>query len=172
MWEDSVTELYVVGSPRGPKKVGVANNPVLRLKQLRTGSSRRLELLFTTPAPDGIAVDIERRAHWLLREKKTHGEWFAVSAKEAIDAVQRALMEGGAGEKQRPSVGRPPLKRNVETVLVALRLPADVVARMDERAGDGKRSEWLRRLIANELRKPFKSNPPTPPSPAKSQDAE
>lgn len=69
-------------------------------------------------------------------------------------------------------MGRPPLKRNVETVLVALRLPADVVARMDERAGEGKRSEWLRRLIANELRKPFTGSPPTRPGSTKSQDAE
>lgn len=60
-------------------------------------------------------------------------------------------------------MGRPPLKRNVETVLVALRLPADVVARMDERAGEGKRSEWLRRLIANELRKPVKASPQSDP---------
>lgn len=63
----------------------------------------------------------------------------------------------------RRRMGRPPLKRNVETVLVALRLPADVVARMDERAGEGKRSEWLRRLIANELRKPLKASPPSDP---------
>jgi hypothetical protein len=68
-------------------------------------------------------------------------------------------------------MGRPPLKRNVETVLVALRLPADVVARMDERAGEGKRSEWLRRLITNELRRATR-NPPTPRAPAKSLDAE
>lgn len=69
-------------------------------------------------------------------------------------------------------MGRPPLKRNVETVLVALRLPADVVARMDERAGEGKRSEWLRGLIANELRRPLKASPPSPRGPAKSPDAE
>lgn len=69
-------------------------------------------------------------------------------------------------------MGRPPLKRNVETVLVALRLPADIVARMDERAGDGKRSEWLRRLITNELRKPFTASPPNQPAPAKSRNEE
>lgn len=72
----------------------------------------------------------------------------------------------------RRRMGRPPLKRNVETVLVALRLPADVVARMDERAGEGKRSEWLRRLITNELRRPVKTSPPTRPARAKSQDEE
>ena len=68
-------------------------------------------------------------------------------------------------------MGRPPLKRNVDTVLVALRLPADVVTLIDERAGDGKRSEWLRRLITNELRRATR-NPATPPSPATSKDAE
>jgi hypothetical protein len=69
-------------------------------------------------------------------------------------------------------MGRPPLKRNVETVIVSVRLPADAAERIDERAGPNKRGEWIRRLIANELRKPFTSNPPTPPSRAKSPDAE
>ena len=57
-------------------------------------------------------------------------------------------------------MGRPPLKRNVETVIVSVRLPADAAERIDERAGPNKRGEWIRRLIANELRKPVTSTPP------------
>jgi hypothetical protein len=67
-------------------------------------------------------------------------------------------------------MGRPPLKRNVETVIVSVRLPADAAQRIDERAGPNKRGEWIRRLIANELRKPVTTSPPNPPSKAKSQD--
>lgn len=66
-------------------------------------------------------------------------------------------------------MGRPPLKRNVATVMLSFRLPADVVARIDERVGpDGTRGEWLRKAIDRAL----KSNPPSPRGPAKSQDAE
>lgn len=60
-------------------------------------------------------------------------------------------------------MGRPPLKRNVETVIVSVRLPADAAERIDERAGANKRGEWIRRLIANELRKPVTGTPPKTP---------
>lgn len=69
-------------------------------------------------------------------------------------------------------MGRPPLKRNVDTVLVALRLPADVVERIDERAGEGKRSEWLRRLITNELRRQVTRTPPSRPGSGTSRSEE
>lgn len=66
-------------------------------------------------------------------------------------------------------MGRPPLKRNVATVMLSVRLPADVVARIDERVGpDGARGEWIRKAIDKAL----KASPPTPPSPAKSPDVE
>lgn len=63
-------------------------------------------------------------------------------------------------------MGRPPLKRNVETVMLSVRLPADMVARIDARAGDKTRGEWVRWAIERAI----KASPPTPPSPAKSPD--
>lgn len=157
-----------MGSPRGPKKIGVAGNPILRLRQLRTGHSRPIELLFTEEVAEESAIDIERRAQWLLRDKKTHGEWFAVSAKAAIDALKRAIAEGGAGEKAKSSVGRPPLKRNVETVIVSVRLPADAAERIDAIAGPNKRGEFIRKAVERAL----KASPPTLPARAKSPSAE
>lgn len=145
--------LYVMGSARGPKKIGVATDPGLRLRELRTGHSRPLKLLFTATAPDGLAVDIERRAHWLLRDEKTHGEWFSVSAKAAIDAVKFAIGENGVGEKVGPAVGRPPLKRNSETVVTTVRLSADVAARIDELAGENKRSDFIREAVEREIKR-------------------
>lgn len=65
-------------------------------------------------------------------------------------------------------MGRPPLKRNVATVMLSFRLPADVVARIDALVGDGTRGEWVRQAIEREL----KRSPPTLPAPAKSPDAE
>jgi len=166
------TKLYVMGSPAGPKKVGIAYDPARRLRILQTGNSRELRLLFEQDAPEGLASDIERRAHWLLREHKTNGEWFSVSAKAAIEAVARAIREGGVGEKESRSVGRPPLKKNVATVITAIRLPLDVAQQIDAIAGPNRRSEWIRRLIANELRKPVKASHRTGPGSATSKDAE
>lgn len=148
-----MTNVYVIGSTRGPKKIGLAANPTARLRALRTGHSRPIELLYSEPLPDVEATDIERRAHWLLRDKKTHGEWFAVSAKAAIDALKRAVAEGGEGEKDSPLVGRPPLKRNTETVVTTIRLSADVAARIDELAGPNKRGEFIREAVERELRR-------------------
>lgn len=65
-------------------------------------------------------------------------------------------------------MGRPPLKRNVATVMLSFRLPADVVARIDERAGDMPRGEWVRKAIERAL----KGSPPNPPSQAKSRNEE
>ena len=58
-------------------------------------------------------------------------------------------------------IGRPPLKRNVATIMLSVRLPADVVALIDERVGpDGARGEWIRKAIDKAL----KANLPSRPS--------
>lgn len=65
-------------------------------------------------------------------------------------------------------MGRPPLKRNAETVVTTIRLTSDVAARIDALAGPNKRGEWIRRAVERAL----KASPPTLPSRAKSKDAE
>ena len=65
-------------------------------------------------------------------------------------------------------MGRPPLKRNVETVVSAVRLTADMVARIDAIAGPNKRGEFIRKAVERAL----KANPPTLRAPTKSPDAE
>lgn len=65
-------------------------------------------------------------------------------------------------------MGRPPLKRNVETVVSAVRLPADMVERIDAIAGPNKRGEFIRKAVERAL----KANPPTLPYRARSQDEE
>lgn len=60
-------------------------------------------------------------------------------------------------------MGRPPLKRNVETVVSAVRLPADMVARIDAIAGPNKRGEFIRKAVEKAL----KGSPPNPPDRAK-----
>lgn len=57
-------------------------------------------------------------------------------------------------------MGRPPLKRNVATVMLSVRLPADVIERIDASVGDKTRGEWVREAIERELRR-VKPRPPT-----------
>ena len=65
-----------------------------------------------------------------------------------------------------PRMGRPPLKAKVATVSVIIRLPEDVLARLDAQAGPNKRGEWVRDAIEKRL----KASPPTLPAKAKSPD--
>jgi hypothetical protein len=59
-------------------------------------------------------------------------------------------------------MGRPPLKRNVETVVSAVRLTADMVERIDAIAGPNKRGEFIRDAIERELRR-ITRNPASQP---------
>ncbi len=52
-----------------------------------------------------------------------------------------------------PRMGRPPLKRNVETVITTIRLTATVAERIDAIAGPNKRSDFIREAIERELRR-------------------
>ena len=58
-------------------------------------------------------------------------------------------MESG---RNRP-MGRPPLKRNVETVVTTVRLTAPVADRIDAIAGPNKRSDFIREAIERELKR-------------------
>ena len=48
-------------------------------------------------------------------------------------------------------MGRPPLKRNVETVVTTIRITAEMGVRIDAVAGTNKRSEFIREAIEAEL---------------------
>lgn len=81
----------MIGSESGPHKIGMsANGPQARLASLQTGCPTRLSLIAFVPVPDGMARDVEKRAHRLLDPKRLGGEWFEVTAKQAIEAVEIA----------------------------------------------------------------------------------
>jgi metal-responsive CopG/Arc/MetJ family transcriptional regulator len=50
-------------------------------------------------------------------------------------------------------MGRPPLKRNVDTVVTTIRLTATVAARIDAIAGPNKRSDFIREAVEKELKR-------------------
>lgn len=165
----SNVNLYVIGSDGGPMKVGLANNTARRLRSIQTGSSRKVRVLFEAPVATALARDVERRAHWLLRDSRAHGEWFTVDARTATEAAKAAVACNGEGEKAKPSVGR--IKINDEQT--PARFPEGTLARIDAvLAPKEKRSDFIREAVEREVARRLKAGPPTPTSRAKSPDAE
>lgn len=50
-------------------------------------------------------------------------------------------------------MGRPPLKRNIETVVTTIRVTAEMAARIEVIAGPNKRGEFIREAIERELKR-------------------
>jgi Rha family phage regulatory protein len=55
-------------------KIGISKNPQARLKQLQTGNSSKLSLIYTTKAESRFQDELE--LHKLFEEYKLQGEWF------------------------------------------------------------------------------------------------
>lgn len=131
-------------------KVGLAKTPERRLHAVQTGHAKPVRLFGFWPVPADRARDIELRAHWLLREKRAHGEWFTVGAREATQAAKAAVESNGEGEKARPSVGR--IKINDEQT--PARFPEGTLARIDAvLEGKEKRSDFIREAVEKELKR-------------------
>jgi hypothetical protein len=80
--------LYVIGAESGPYKIGIANDPYHRLRNLQTGNPNVLSCLIL--AKDDCAPRYERVAHQSLREFLVSGEWFDTSL-ENIKSVLAAI---------------------------------------------------------------------------------
>lgn len=66
--------VYVVqGQPGTPIKIGVARDPLARLRGLQTGNPSRLRLRFVVPGGYRLEADFHRR----LRDAAGIGEWFS-----------------------------------------------------------------------------------------------
>lgn len=141
--------IYLLSAGRKLKKVGLSSKPTVRQRDIQTSNGHEILLVFSMEIPDEIAANVERRAHWLLREYRRRGEWFAVKADIAIAAIEQAVKERGEGEKARSGAGRPSL--NVRPVVV--RLPEGIAERIDAVAGKNRRGEFIREAVERELRR-------------------
>lgn len=83
------TFIYVIGGEATPfVKIGIARDPLGRIRQLQTGSPQTLALLRRWgPMPRKVAVRLEGDAHFILGDFREQGEWFRVTAEEAAHAV-------------------------------------------------------------------------------------
>jgi hypothetical protein len=90
--------VYVISAGESAVKVGLATRPDERLRALQTAHYQRLSL-FSSIVCTGAAeaIEVEQRAHRLLKDKHLHGEWFDVLPLEAKEVVERALSEVRSG---------------------------------------------------------------------------
>jgi hypothetical protein len=74
------SRVYFIEAHDGPIKIGVAQNPMNRLRSLQTGHPFELQLLGTIP---GNATD-EKRLHHRFSKYHLRGEWFSEDIKPLV----------------------------------------------------------------------------------------
>lgn len=69
--------VYIIGTSTGAYKVGIANDPVKRHRNLKSGIPDPSRLLLKIEVTNrAIALYVERELHSILNEYHTQGEWF------------------------------------------------------------------------------------------------
>jgi hypothetical protein len=141
--------IYLLSAGRKMKKVGISSKAAARHRTIQTANGGEVALAYSKAVPADIAPDVERRAHWLLREFKRRGEWFAVGADVAIAAIEQAVRERGEGEKARSGAGRPSL--GVKETKV--RLTDEQRERIVALVGNQGMSAFIREAVERELKR-------------------
>src|SRR5688572_30552615 len=81
-----------------PVKIGVSDTPVLRLRELQTGSPHPLVIVRAFRCPSRpVANEIEKDMHRRLKEDCENGEWFNIDPIQAVVCLA-LLTEAIAGE--------------------------------------------------------------------------
>lgn len=158
--------LYVIGEADGPHKVGLSVAPRRRLAELQIGSPRGLALKRTSTDRYAEAAKIENYAHWLLRESAVRGEWFSVTDEAAwvaltaaVEAVAQGLDVPSPPHSEPGKVGRPPIKRDVVTKPLLVRMDGDMHARIVQCVGKKRMAQFARDAIEEKLQREEASTP-------------
>lgn len=80
--------VYVIEATPGLVKIGISDNPKLRLRGVQTGCPYVLTLVAQFKVSD--ARFVERFIHEQFHAERLQGEWFAVASSRAIEAVKAA----------------------------------------------------------------------------------
>lgn len=84
---DRTRFVYVMARGDGCHKIGVSADPDDRCRQLCGSAAQEVEVVALWPRDQTEAFKIESCAHQALWQRAVGGEWFAISAREACDAV-------------------------------------------------------------------------------------
>ncbi|GAC1508460.1 MAG: hypothetical protein NVS1B6_15850 [Steroidobacteraceae bacterium] len=85
--------VYIATQPNGLYKIGYSRNPEQRRLTLSAVEKAPVWMFRSFARPAGDAYEIEQRAHAILSEYCVHGEWYAVSFKRAVWAIERAIRD-------------------------------------------------------------------------------
>ena len=90
--------IYVIGGDSGPMKIGISNRPEARAAELRYAARKSLKVLAQVDRGQRDARLVERLAHEILSGRRVSGEWFDVTAEEAIAVIHEAVRRIDSGE--------------------------------------------------------------------------
>lgn len=106
--------IYVIGASKGALKIGVATDPQARLKGLQDGNPLFLSIKYTANFNEVEAFIVEGATHEILADRRARGEWFNISLRQAVTAIQQALKVTGIREQLSFSLPqKAPTKRKV-----------------------------------------------------------
>ena len=108
-------KVYVIGSPDGPVKIGVAECVRRRRSSLQIGSPTELEIFGEFDVGEHSARDVEMAVHFALRATHVRGEWFDVSPERAMSEVKKqSVTLVLPPEKERPLGRRVPFQLRID----------------------------------------------------------
>jgi hypothetical protein len=88
------THVYLISEAgdEGPIKVGISHGPRKRLLGFQTANPFELRIVHSFPMPSrAIAKEIERSFHETQKEHRLRGEWFDLSAGDALVILCMAI---------------------------------------------------------------------------------
>jgi hypothetical protein len=97
MTQEEVSYIYVIceGKDASSVKIGFSANPERRVKQLQTGHEGTLSLIHKEEIPAANVRAMEEIVHKLLRHRKVRGEWFNLTADDAVAEIKHAVIRYG-----------------------------------------------------------------------------
>lgn len=142
--------VYVMTDESGRVKVGRSRRPEWRLIGVRSVTGGRVVLVSQIPMPPDLkASDVERTTHYLLWDKHHVGEWFNVSADDALARIREAIELVRTG-----FVAHVRRRKNHRDAPLSVRLPSEVKAALSRAADkDGRTmSQYVDRIIVAHLK--------------------
>lgn len=109
-----ISFVYVIGSQDNPVKIGHGSRVESRLTAMQVGNPDELHILARVVVPWDRAGVIEKAVHERLWKHHRRGEWFNVTAAEAVAAIEQALKADG-DDKERARYQASYLEEILET---------------------------------------------------------
>ena len=83
-------------------KIGISNEPQKRIKNLQTGNSNKIKIIFELKVFKNInSRQVEKVIHEYLKEKNmwVFGEWFKINSEETVYNLAKTMLVVGKNRK-------------------------------------------------------------------------